>query len=174
MKKNIVIAVVLLSMAFFGAGAKERSNSLSIGSGLINADGDFGFQGTITSPWFKNSAAFRIGTFILFRGEDSWIPYYGFKAGFLGGSFMVNDDIRLYGEGGVVLLFPSSHFDNDPFVFGGYGHFGFEFFPEGRNSNFSEYIELGSNGIAARAENIPGSPVYMNGFASTVGLRYYF
>ncbi len=174
MKKIITIVAVLLFMGLFTAGAEERSNSISIGSGLMNADGDFGLQGTFTSPWFKNSAAFRIGAFILYREADLWTPYYGIKAGLLGGSFMVSADIRLYGEGGVVFVFPSSHFDNDPLVIGGYGHFGFEFFPGGQNSNFSEYIELGSHGIGTQAEGLSGSPVYMNGFASTVGLRFYF
>ena len=152
---------------------KQRGDGFSLGTGLTDAAGEFGFQGNVTSPWFLwNKAAVRGSGFILYR-ESNWTPYYGFRLGLIGGTIMANADIRLYGEGGVQCIFPDESFDSDVFVIGGYGHFGFEFFVDRAHNGLTYYIELGSNGISATADSEAGSPLYMNGFATTVGLRFY-
>lgn len=158
-----------------GSPGKElRGNDITVGAGLMDCAGDFGLCGSVTTPWFfRKTAAIRAGGFVLWRNGADWIPYYGAKLGLVGGSFMANGDIRLYGEGGGVFLFPSARFDEDPFVFGGYGLFGFEFFIDRTASGLSYFIELGSNGIGAKAEKETGSPIYMNGFSTSVGLRWY-
>ena len=168
------IALVLLTGALVAAGAEsEKGQGIAFGAGLLNAGGDLGFQGTVTSPWFRKGAALRAGAFMQYMKADDWRPYYGFKAGLVGGSFMATADIRLYGEGGFTFLFPSSHFDDHSFALGGYGHFGFEFFIDRTRTGLAYYIELGSNGIGAKADKLPGKPDYVNGFAAAVGLRYY-
>ncbi len=85
---------------------------------------------------------------------------------------MRNEDIRLYGEGGFLFVFPDSSFDSDTFVFGGYGHFGFEFsMPNTSGSvSLSYFIELGTNGIGAKTNS---KDTYLNGFAVSTGLRVY-
>jgi hypothetical protein len=57
-------------------------------------------------------------------------------------------------------------------VFGGYGHFGFEFFmPKASGPLSSAYfIELGTNGIGAKTNS---GQSYLNGFAVSTGLRVY-
>lgn len=177
--KKWLIGIVMITLCLFTAISevtqKTHGNGFSFGAGLSQAAGDFGFQGTITSPWFfRNSMALRTDGFMLYNAADSWTPYYGFKIGLIGGSFMASADIRLYGEGGFTFLFPSTHFDNDDFVLGGYGHFGLEFFIDRVKTGLAYYVELGSNGIGATAEKGSNAPYhYMNGFETTVGLRYY-
>jgi len=57
-------------------------------------------------------------------------------------------------------------------VFGGYGHFGFEFFmPKAIASLSSSYfIELGLNGVGAKTNS---GDTYLNGFAVSTSLRAY-
>ncbi len=56
---------------------------------------------------------------------------------------MVDDRIFIYGEGGGLVLFPSATFSTEKIRMGGYGLFGFEFYPSPR---FSYFIELGGMG----------------------------
>jgi hypothetical protein len=183
--KRIKMLVCAITLAVIAAGlplvaeeataqpAQIRGNGVSVGVGLLDAAGDFGFQGTVTSPWFLyEHIAVRAGGFMLYR-ETNWTPYYGAKLGLLGGTFMENGDIRLYGEFGGTVLYPSTSFDNDAIVAGIYGHFGFEFFTARTKNGLSYFIELGSNAAQATAEKEAGAPTYLSGFATTVGLRFY-
>jgi hypothetical protein len=79
--------------------------------------------------------------------------------------------MRLYGEGGVIVLFPSSEFSSESEVLGGYGLFGFEFFFS-HQSNY--FIEIGGIGTGAVADKASGKPIYSNGLLINVGLRHHF
>ena len=178
MKKLIMVLAVLTVLAgsaALAAGENACGNGLSAGLALADGAGDFGFQGNITSPWFfRQHMAIRGSGFMDYRTGNDWTPYYGAQLGLVGGSFMADADIRLYGEGGFTFLFPSSKFDDDRFVLGGYGHLGFEFFVDRAHTGLSYYLELGSHGIATKTKADAGSLQYLNGFATTAGLRWYF
>ncbi|MBC8485793.1 MAG: hypothetical protein H8D45_07100, partial [Bacteroidetes bacterium] len=79
--------------------------------------------------------------------------------------------IRLYGEGGIISLFPSDEFSSEEFVFGGYGLFGFEFY---MNSRSNYFIEIGGVGTGATADNITNEPIYSNGLLISTGFRIQF
>lgn len=83
---------------------------------------------------------------------------------------MVGERIRLYGEGGVITIFPSSDFSSDDMVFGGYGLFGFEFF-FGKMGNY--FIEIGGIGTGAVADKIINRPIYSNGLSISTGFRFF-
>ncbi len=148
-------------------------NHISLGFTIQEWDEDLGGGLQLTSPWFLyEKAAVRLSGSVLYKENVDWTPYSVLRLGFLGGSFMRTADIRLYGEGGILLLFPNSKFDDDTFVFGGYGHFGFEFFlAESQNPLMSYIIELGTNGVGAKTNK---GDMYLNGFALSAGLRLYF
>jgi len=134
---------------------------------------EFGTGFQITSPWFwHEKTAVKLGGSVLWKQDANWASFYVLRLGLIGGSFMANSDIRLYGEGGFLFLFPAASFDSDPFAFGGYGHFGFEFFmPKASGPLSSAYfIELGTNGIGAKTNS---GQSYLNGFAVSTGLRVY-
>jgi hypothetical protein len=91
------------------------------------------------------------------------------------GSGMVQNLFRYYGEFGGLGMLPSAKLDTAELRWGIYGLFGFEFFlSEWEDAPVSYYIELGSAGINARADQVNGSPFYYNGFHTAVGFRLYF
>jgi len=103
--------------------------------------------------------------------ETTWSPYSNFTFGVLGVGGTIAGAIRLYGEGGVIAILPSSNFSSSDSEFGGYGLFGFEFFFQDAQNYF---IELGGVGTGARADKIITDPIYSNGFFINVGYRYVF
>ncbi len=175
----VVLAWMLASLSILSAQEKHalpayERQRISVGYGLARAQDEFSLNANLTSPWvLGNHAAIRLWALGLFH-TGSWQPYYGFRFGLIGGSLMETAAIRLYGEGGVLMVIPSSSFDSDTTIWGGYGLFGFEFFAYRPGHGLAFYIELGSNGVDARAEKEAGSPMYLNGFETSAGLRYYF
>lgn len=137
---------------------------------------DFGLGLQITSPHFlKEKIAVRARINLAWHEHATsyntfWTSYPAVQLGLVGMGGMVGSHIRLYGEGGILALWPSQEFSTKDRHIGGYGFFGFEFF---MNSTASYFIELGGIGIGATADNVPGHPVYSNGFATTVGFRYF-
>ncbi len=149
-----------------------QTSRMSLGLSLQEWGNEFGTGIQITSPWFlREKVAVRLGGSVLWKADANWAPYYALRLGLVGGNFMRNGDVRLYGEGGFLFLFPPSSFDSDRFAFGGYGHFGFEFFQAPARGGASSYfIELGSNGTGAKTN---AGMIYVNGFSVSTGLRVY-
>lgn len=149
-----------------------RTSEMSLGLSLQEWGNELGTGVQITSPWFLyDKVAVRLGGSALWKADANWAPYYALRLGLVGGNFMRNGDVRLYGEGGFLFLFPACSFDSDRFAFGGYGHFGFEFFqPSVRGGASSYFIELGSNGTGAKTNT---GTIYVNGFSVSTGLRVY-
>ena len=152
---------------------QQSINHISLSFSLQEWSNEFGIGLQITSPWFLHEkVAARLGGFVLWKHDTNWATFYALRLGLIGANFMANSDIRLYGEGGFLFLFPNSSFDSDPFAFGGYGHFGFEFFLPMVNipASSSYFIELGSNGTGAKTNS---GQSYLNGFSISTGLRVY-
>ena len=106
--------------------------------------------------------------------ETTWSPYGTYQLGVIGVGGMAGGFARFYGEGGVVLITPSSDFSNSSTEIGGYGLFGFEFFMSSDpDVPVSYFIELGGIGSGAKADKVFGSPIYSNGFLISVGFRVY-
>jgi len=153
--------------------APVSASHISLSFSLQEWGNEFGTGFQITSPWFwHEKTAVRLGGSALWKQDANWATFYAFRLGLVGATFMRNEDIRLYGEGGFLFLFPSASFDSDPFAFGGYGHFGFEFFmPKASGPLSSSYfIELGTNGVGAKTDK---GQLYLNGFSVSTGLRVY-
>ena len=82
----------------------------------------------------------------------------------------VGDYIKIYGEGGMIMLLPSDKFSSEDFVIGGYGIFGIEFFM----SRFSDYfLEIGYVSTGAIEDKIVTQPYYSNGLIISTGFRVY-
>lgn len=103
--------------------------------------------------------------------ETTWSPYSNITLGVVANAGKVGEHIRLYVEGGVIFIFPSSEFSSETSEIGGYGLFGFEFFMAQKHAY---YIELGGMGTGAVADKVPGKPIYSNGFTISVGYRFHF
>jgi len=172
-RASVALAIAFLATTTLAAEEPTR-NGPSASLGLVWAQGDFGFQGSATSPWLLgNHLAFRASGFYHYRVPSDWESYWGGRLGVVAGSFMSSANGRLYADAGVLVGAPGDC-DDDAVIFGGYGMFGFEFFVADAGRGLAYYLELGANGIPAEAEGEAGSPLYLNGFEGTVGLRYYF
>jgi hypothetical protein len=173
MKKHMLL--IVLTFVLLGSGLSAQiSDKLAIGFQLSQYQRDFGFGLNITSPHFANDKiAVRLRSNLMYNQhpdglETTWTPYFNLSLGVLGVSTVVNDWIRLYGEGGVLFLFPNDEFSSESLEVGGYGLFGFEFYMAERSNYF---IEIGGAGIGAQADEIIQSPIYSNGLIIQVGFR---
>ena len=162
--------------AWIQAHQEIINTGFSTGLQLNHHQQDLGAGLSLTSPYFTNAKmAVRIRGNIMFHehidgGESTWSVYPSVTAGLIGVAGSIQDFIRLYGEGGVTGLFPSSAFSDDDFVFGGYGLFGFEFYMKENNNYF---IEIGGIGTGARS-SADSAPFYSNGLLISTGLRMHF
>lgn len=157
--------------------APTNSNKTEIGFNISQYQKDFGFGLHVISPYFfSKTVAIKAGTNIQWfensnGTETALTTYQNIQLGMRGRSTLVNHNISIYGEGGVLIILPSSDFSSQSSVFGGYGLFGFEFriVP-----GFAYFIELGGVGTGATADKIASKPIYSNGFLTNVGLKIGF
>ena len=165
MKKTILILVIVF-VAGFSGNAQEGAfgKKTEIGFQIAQYQNDFGIGVNLSSPYFaKKRLAVRLrGNLVWNQHLNSesvtvWSPYSNLSLGIVGVAREIGDFLRLYGEGGMIILFPSGDFSTKSFQNGGYGLFGFEFFMD-RNSNY--YIEIGGIGTGAVADKIAGKPIY--------------
>ena len=174
MKKLNILLVSVLLTCFLHAQEESNINGLSYGFQLNQFQTDFGFGINVTSPYsFNESLAFRLRGNLMFNqhpkdGETQWSPYSNVSLGIVSGRTKLGNHLAVYGEGGVISLFPSSEFTTEDFIFGGYGMFGFEFLI---SNHVNYFIELGGVGTGAEADKIPNQPIYSNGFITQVGFR---
>ncbi len=147
-----------------------QKNTISLSFKLGSFKSDYSLGLGLTSPWFfAKSCAVRLNLDVPFR-SDTWRPYLTSSLTVLGGSFMQTANIRLYGGGGMILLYPLKQ-NEKPVMFGGQGFFGFEFFLSKKRSGLSYFIELG--GLGGEFSN-KTNKAYPTGFMAHTGFRYNF
>jgi hypothetical protein len=184
-KIGTVCLILILSAGTVWAQTENRTrvNDLSINATVENYRNDFSLGARITSPYLLwNHLAFTAAANLTYRegaldtnpGQSVWIPYGVYRLGVIGTSGLIANDMRFYGHGGFVFILPDKRFSTSKFLWGGFGTFGFEFFVTPAQAvPISYFIELGSNGIKAAADLMVSDPIYVNGFSSTVGLKFY-
>lgn len=173
MRTFILFCLLALSLP----AAQAQSNQWSAGFQLNELGQDFGIGLNFASPYFANDyLAIRLrANYQYFEYVDqektTWDGYLHFNLGLVSASYSISEKLRLYSEGGVVLVTSAFGLDENELHFGGYGLFGFEFHYSPGSTCF---IELGGQGVSAIAEELPNQPFYSNGFTMSVGTRYYF
>ena len=175
--KKYAIAIVMLCFAL-SISAQEKPQSpgkgVAFGFQLGQYQKDFGLGVNITSPYFLyENVALRLRGNLMYyehvmNGEVTWTPYSQFSLGVASVGGRVGNFMRLYGEGGVMMILPSNDFSAESTDWGGYGIFGFEFFMQ---PHFNYFIEIGGVGSGARADKIPTNPIYSNGLIIQTGFR---
>ena len=159
--KKILCGVCLLCAVSLCAFAKESGEKSETGIGfdfaLAGLKNDFALSIAVTSPWFfYNSFAFRINGEYYFPDSEHTYGYPIVDFSMMSGHLMKTANIRLYGGGGPIALFPLQ--TGEPTVsIMGQGFFGFEFFMTERPSGFSCFTEIGGGGF---------------GFHAKAGMRY--
>ena len=180
MKKLLLLPLFgLLAIGFTSAQEAQINNGFGLGFQLNQYQKDFGFGIQLTSPYFLHDRmAVRVrGNFMFHEHisvesqEYTWTPYSNITLGLVGVGGYVGEHIRLYGEGGAMLLLPSDDFSSESSEIGFYGTFGFEFYSA---PHINYFIEIGGVGTGAKADKIPLSPIYSNGLMLSVGFRHVF
>ena len=177
MKSTAMILVVLFaSTTSTIAQENELSKKFGFGGHLNQYQNDFGLGVNLSSPYFMSEQlTIRVRANMAWNehlnstNEMTWTSYSSVSLGCASVAGMVGEFIRLYGEGGVLILFPSEEFSSSSQEIGGYGLFGFEFF---MNEHANYYVEIGGVGMGANADKIAGNPIYSNGYLMSVGFRY--
>lgn len=174
--KMTVLLVLSMITATSNAQQKPPVNSgMAIGFQINQFQQDFGFGVQVSSPSFwNNGAVLRLKTNLVFhehlkQGQYEWSGYQNIALGLAGYGGWVTENIRIYGEGGLMGLLPSENFSSESFVLSGYGSFGTELYA---SQGFHYFLEVGVAPTRARADLVPGNPFFHNGFFTTMGLRY--
>lgn len=176
MKRSFSLVFIGLFAGILSVTAQETKSVYRTGTGigfhLNQYQNDFGMGLNINSPYFWHKRmAIRLRTNLMYlehlsNEETIWSPYFSTSLGIIGIGGNIGK-IRLYGEGGILLLFPNNAFSSENFLLRSYGNFGFEFFMS-KGCNY--FIELGGVGGGV-AELIENKPLYGNGFLISVGTR---
>lgn len=179
--RTIILTVILVVTTGVTTGYAQKNvlkNSIALGYHLTQNQQDFGIGLDVTSPYFAaEKVAIRLKGNLMWNQHLTdenitvWSPYSNVSLGVVGVGGEIAHMIRLYGEGGMVLLFPSKNVSGKTIVSGGYGLFGFEFLV-GTKVNY--HIEIGGIGTGAVADKVAGKPVYSNGMLINTGFRVYF
>ncbi len=154
--------------------------SVSLSYHLLQHQNDFGVGMSIASPFILDDVnlAFRLRTSLMWNegtynmsvdgGRTGWRAYGALQFGASSYTIALAPGVRLYGEGGLVVLLPSGEFSSESTVLGGYGIFGFEVFS---SPGFAYFIEIGGMGTGATADKLPNQPIYSNGLTVSGGFR---
>ena len=187
MRAPYLIALLACALPTASAGATgpggdfQRTSGLSVGGCLSRYQDEFGFGASLTTSYFAGrSLAIRLTTSRCYldavprENESSeWMGFWVLRGGLVSLTGMSGRACRLYAEGGVALALPADAVSDDT-PLGGYGLFGFEFFPgDPATSPATYFVELGGIGLGARAEKAKDKPGYVNGFLIAAGFRLY-
>ncbi len=174
--KLIVLCLFVLINFEISAQERELNSGFGLGFQLVQFQNDFGLGLNFVSPYFADGhIGIRLKANLMYNqnvidGLTEWVPYGNASLGLIGVGTQLSENIRLYGEGGFLILIPSDKLSSEDVEIGGYGHFGFEFF-------FSQggcyFIEIGGVGTGAVADKIPSEPIFSNGMSISAGLRYF-
>ena len=185
MKKLLLAVLLLFSISGYAQNIDStkkspKRNHFAIGYIMNRYQDDFGLGFHIVSPHFAGGASaikasynYQWLSYTNTKGENDWISYKSIRIGAIGTGALIEEQIRLYGEGGVcITLANKSMAANTDAKVGGYGIFGFEFLFDKRGTG-SYFIELGGIGTGVKADKLPGKPMYSNGFMISTGFRFY-
>jgi len=174
MKKGSIILMLLSLQAWSQEGG--ISKKLALGYQIGQYQDDFNVGLNVTTPYFANGRmAIRLrGNWVKHQhpdesGEDTWTGYSNISIGLVGVSAEIQDFMRLYGEGGLLLLFPSETIDSKNAVANGFGFFGFEFYA---HRSFNYFLEAGGGGGSV-ADRLVTRSIYSNGFIIQTGFRFH-
>ncbi len=175
-KKAFLFAfIALISIQLSGQEEKKSiGDGFGFGFQLNQYQHNFGLGVNLHSPYFLyNNIAFRLRANLMYNEyvqnqETIWTPYSNLMFGVVSGRTKISDAICLYGEGGMILIFPDENFSSASNEIGGYGLFGFEFY---HSAEFNYFIEMGGVGVEAVADKVENKPLYSNGLLINVGFR---
>ncbi len=183
-KFNLIFMLAIVSLTINSQTEnkpiKPRANHFSLGYSINQFGKDFGLGLAATTPFIANSIAFRVSENYMwcdyYDGSNTiWRGYHNVKLGVVTTAAIINNQIRVYAEGGVLMLITDKAFSSQSYSIGGYGVFGFEFLlRKMEDAHMSYFIEMGGMGTGAVAEKLATKPILSNGFLMSTGFKIYF
>lgn len=174
---RLILALGFLFACFQIDLSPVSAQTFGMGITINQSALDYGFGLQVTSPQLAGSFQIRlsgniqgvIGT----NRADAQNSLYGYgmlRLGVVGKPSLVIDDIRIYAEGGPLMLINNSQVTSKKIGIGGYGMFGMEY---QMSAPFWVFLEGGGIGTGAKGEKLIGSPSYETGLFFGMGLRFY-
>lgn len=163
--------------------AYPRAGNLALGFEITDFQNDYGLGLNLTTPYFfKDTMSVRLhGGIAWFEGvaadealndmDSQWIKYFPVRLGWVISVGLGSGLTRLYAEAGGLIYLGAKDIAKD-IVVGGYGQFGFEFFPA-ILSPVSYFFQAGGMGSSGKGTEIMTEPSVGNGFMMEVGFRWY-
>jgi hypothetical protein len=162
---------------------RRENEGFSLGMDVQRMQDDFGVGLRAATPFFfDGTTRITVGGGVDWfphgvsdSGHNEWITYGHARLVIEGGRRIEGAPIRLYGFGGVQLLFLPDRLSSTSVAVGGLGGFGFEFYMRrgAADGPVSYFIEIGGVGMNATANQQPGHPGLATGFLTTAGMRWY-
>ena len=155
--KKLLCALYLLGALCALAFADEERDSVTgfgLDFALTGRNNDFALSTAVSSPWlFRNSLGFRVNTdyFVPSRVRNDPYGFFALDCAVMGGHLMRTANIRLYGGGGPLFLFPLKK-SEAALKISGEGFFGFEFFMDEKPAGMSLFTEIGGGGFGFHAK----------------------
>jgi hypothetical protein len=173
--KNLIILffVSLLSNHSYSHNEQGKNRGFGHGLNISRMKVDTGFGINYNSPYFiKNTFTLRSRANLMFFDHKPgkryvWTEYHNVSLG-VAARIVENDNIRVYGEFGRMMLVSATRIASQRKYFGPYGLIGFEYFVKKAVNHF---VELGYGQTGAIADLIPGKPIHANGVMINIGFR---
>ncbi|MFA0964648.1 hypothetical protein AB9P05_22770 [Roseivirga sp. BDSF3-8] len=159
------------------AALVEEDDVWKYGIHFSNWQQDGGGGLSISTPFYKGLAFRFKGQLMIHEyfnqttGETNLAQYAGGSAGLAFIVGRIGETVRIYGEGGPVVVIPSEELSNSNSKFGGYALLGSEWIASRSRTYLSFFIETGYVGTLARADLAPRSPYFATGFMLNAGIR---
>lgn len=122
------------------------------------------FQGRLSITFSGHSFGFPVVS----DGKMSDEFSHSLTLGLIAMKIPLHDQIHVYAEAGMNVLFVSDKLSESMLGYGGYGLYGFGF---GLNESSHIFLEVGLQGSEKRADLIENQPYLANGFLVRTGYR---
>lgn len=177
MKKVTFLSVLFSILLLPGMLDAQTREPVKLGFQINQVQGDFGLGLNLTVPIIRDRLTLRLA------GSNQWLAafdetetrnfvYQTLRLGATG-AWLTTQAMRVYAEGGTMVVFPNAEASSTDMQFGGYGLFGFEFFlKEALGSSL--FIEIGGTTSGVQADLLPNSPAFGSGLLLCSGFRIAF
>jgi hypothetical protein len=167
--------ILLLTTLFMGSLQSQDRTALRAGFMIQEFAGDFGLGLQLDIPtaqhwpviWLAGSWLWKE---IPVNNDFGEARFQTVRLGLASKSFKVDDQIRVYGEGGVKAILLNDELSTESLELGGYGLFGFEFFVREYGGS-AIFLEMGGSSVGNGIERKEGIPTLGSGFMMGAGFR---
>jgi hypothetical protein len=175
--KNLIISSLTLFcfLTINSTSLAQENPPARVGFQINQIQGDFGLGLNLDIPLLKHWPVIRLAA------SNHWIEipeaantktsfYQTVSIGVANKGWPISDKIKVYADGGLMLLIPSNELSSKSILPGGFGLFGFEFFTAKQGSS-SLFLEMGGTTAGLRLDRRQNIPAFGAGMLISTGFR---